>query len=297
MVLYLCIKNQNNLLGLVKKMKSIKNILTTILGTVFTALGISLFLSPNKIVSGGVSGISIMLYNLFSVPMGISFAVINLILLLFGLKILGKEFIIKTLIGAGSLSVFIEIFAFLPPATDNVFIATVFGGTLYGVGIGIALVSGASTGGGDIIGRIIQYKFESFPIGKILLAIDVTIIGASFFAFDDINLVFFGIISMFISSYMIDYIIQRLNVSRLALVITDRGQEISKKIVSSSPRGVTIIDGKGGYTNNDKNVLVCAMKENEAPGFQDKVTKIDPNSFVIFVESQRILGNGFYIYH
>lgn len=279
------------------KMNRLRSLLLTVLGTVITAVGISLFLSPNKVVSGGVSGISIILYNTFSLPMGVTFALINLFLLLLGLRVLGKEFIIKTLIGAGSLSVFIEIFALLPAATDNIFIATAFGGVLYGLGIGIALVAGASTGGGDIIGRLIQNRFPSLPIGKILLIIDSVIIASSFVAFDEIDLLFYGIIAMFVASYMIDYIIQKLNVSRLAFVISDKGKEISDKIVTTSPRGVTILNGVGGYTKEKKKVLICAMKEKEAPIFQKKVVEIDQNAFVIFTESQRILGNGFYIYH
>ncbi len=278
-------------------MSRTKSVLITVLGTIITSIGVSLFLSPNKVVSGGVSGICIILYNAFSLPMGVMNAVINLALLLIGFKILGKDFILKTLVGAGGISVFVELFSYLPPATDNAFIATVFGGALYGLGIGIALASGSSTGGGDIIGRLIQYRFASFPIGKILLGVDLTIIAASFFFFDDINLVFFGVISMFVSSFMIDYIIQKLNVSRLAFVITDKGEEISKKIVTTSPRGVTIIEGKGAYTHQDKKLLLCAMKDKEAPAFQQKVIDIDPNAFVIFAESQKILGNGFYIYH
>ena len=130
-----------------------------------------------------------------------------------------------------------------------------------------------------------------------MLGVDLTIIATSFFFFDDINLVFFGILSMFVSSFMIDYIIQKLNVSRLAFVVTDKGEEISEKIVTTSPRGVTIINGKGAYTNQEKKLLLCAMKDKEAPAFQQKVIDIDPNAFVIFSESQKILGNGFYIYH
>lgn len=277
--------------------KNIKSILTTILGTVFTAIGISLFLSPNKIVSGGVSGISIILYNALRLPMGVTYAVINAILLALGLKVLGKKFIIKTILGAGALSVFIEIFSIFPPATENVFIATVFGGVFYGLGIGIALASGASTGGGDIIGRIIQSRFKSLPIGRILMAVDGVIIGVSLFIFESIDLVFFGVIAMYLSTYVIDRVISILNVSKIAFVITDKGKEISDKIVSTSPRGVTLIDAVGGYTDDDKKLLFCAMKDSEAPAFQEKVISIDENAFVVFAESQRILGNGFYIYH
>ncbi len=275
----------------------IKPILTTILGTIFTAMGITLFLSPNKVVSGGASGISIILYNTLNLPIAFTYATINLALLLLGLKILGKEFILKTLLGAGSLSIFIEIFSLLPPATENVFIATIFGGVLYGLGIGIALASGASTGGGDIIGRLIQYKFKSLPIGKILMVIDMIIIFSSMFFFDSIDLVFYGIISMYLSTYVIDRVIGTLNVSKIAFVITEKGEEISNRIITSSPRGVTLINAVGGYTNSNKKILFCAMKDKEAPTFQERIIEIDENAFVVFAESQQILGNGFYIYH
>ncbi|MBR2916368.1 MAG: YitT family protein [Clostridia bacterium] len=276
---------------------NIKPILTTILGTIFTAIGISLFLSPNTVVSGGVSGISIILYNTLGVPMGVSYAVINIVLLVLGLKVLGKRFILWTLLGIGSLSIFLEIFALIPPATENLIVAAVFGGVLYGLGIGITLASGASTGGGDIIGRLIQTKFKALPIGKILMIVDGIIIGSSMFIFDSLDLVFFGAISMYLSTYAIDKVIGTLNVSKIAFVITDKGEEISNKIITTSPRGVTMIDAVGGYTSDNKKVLFCAMKNKEVPEFQRKVLEIDENAFVVFAKSQQILGNGFYIYH
>ncbi len=277
--------------------KNLKSIATTILGTIFTAIGISMFLSPNKVVSGGVSGISIILYNALNIPMGISYAVMNAALLLLGLRIVGKKFILKTILGAGSLSIFIELFSYLPPATSNPFIATVFGGVFYGFGIGMALASGASTGGGDIIGRIIQSKFKSLPIGRILMIVDGLIIGVSLLIFDSVDLVLFGIIAMYLSTYTIDKVISTLNVSKIAFVITNKGKEISDKIITSSKRGVTIIDAVGGYTDDDKKLLFCAMKDSEAPLFQENIIEIDQNAFVVFAESQQILGNGFYIYH
>ncbi len=277
--------------------KTSGSILSTVIGTLITAVGISLFLSPNKIVGGGVSGIAIILYNSINIPIGLSFGVINLVLLILGFKILGKDFILKTILGAGLISVFSEVFSYFPPATDNVVLGTIFGGVLYGFGIGLALASGSSTGGGDIIGRLIQHKFKSLPIGRILMLVDGVIILSSLFVFNDIDLVLFGVISMFISNFVIDRLISTLNVSKMAFVITDKGEEISNRIVTSSPRGVTMIDAKGGYTNNDKKLLFCAMKDKEAPTFQKKILEIDENAFVVFAESQQIVGNGFHVYH
>lgn len=277
--------------------KTSGSILSTVIGTLITAIGISLFLSPNKVVGGGVSGIAIILYNSLSVPIGLSFGVINAVLLILGFRVLGKEFILKTLLGAGLISVFSEIFSYFPPATDNVVLGTIFGGVLYGFGIGLALASGSSTGGGDIIGRLIQHKFKALPIGKILMLVDGVIILSSLFVFNDIDLVLFGVISMFLSNFVIDRLISTLNVSKMAFVITDKGEEISNRIVTSSPRGVTMIDAKGGFTNNEKKLLFCAMKDKEAPTFQQKILEIDENAFVVFAESQQIVGNGFHVYH
>ncbi len=271
-------------------------ILGTILGTIITAIGISLFLSPNKVVGGGISGISIILYNTVRLPMGITYTLINMVLLFLGLKVLGKTFVVRTILGVLLLSFFIEIFSWLPSATNNLVIASLFGGMFYGLGIGITLAAGSSTGGGDIIGRLIQNRFKSLPIGRISLMVDGTIIGISVLAFNSIDLVFFGIISMYIASYMIDKVISTLNISKIAFVITSKGEEIADKIVSSSPRGITLIDAIGGYTKDEKKVLFCAMKNSEAPLFQEKIIAIDENAFVVFLESQQILGNGFYIY-
>lgn len=278
------------------KMNKIKSFIFTVLGTMVTGFGIGVFLTPNKIVGGGVSGLSTILYHTLYVPPGVSFIVINIIFLALGFKLLGKDFIIKTLLGASLLSIFVQIFSFMPFYTDNIMLATIFGGALYGIGIGLGFAAGASTGGTDILGRLIQYKFSAVPIGKLLLAVDSIIIFISLVVFKDIELVLFGMISLFISSYSIDFVIGQLNVSRIAFVITDKGDEISKKLVSSSPRGVTIIDVVGAYTYDEKKMLFCALKEGESSQFQQKILGIDENAFIVFSESQRIKGNGFYLY-
>lgn len=277
-------------------MKKSRSVLLTILGTLTTGFAIGVFLTPNKIVGGGASGLSTILYHTLRVPPGVSFFALNIVLLLIGFKILGKKFVFKTLLGATLLSVFTQFFTMFPLYTENLILSTIFGGVLYGLGIGMSFAAGASTGGTDIIGRIIQSKFSHIPIGKMLLFIDGIIILVSLIIFKNIELTLYGIISLFISSFSIDFIISKLNVSRLAFVITDKGEEISQKLVSTSPRGVTLIDVKGVYTNTEKQMLFCALKESEAGEFQRKILEIDSESFIVFSESQRIKGNGFYLY-
>jgi len=128
------------------------------------------------------------------------------------------------------------------------------------------------------------------------LFVDGVIIAISFLTFRNIELILFGILTLFVSSYSIDFIISKLNVSKIAFVITDRGEEISKTLVSTSPRGVTLIDVKGVYTDTEKKMLFCALKESETESFQKKILSIDETAFIVFSESQRIKGNGFYLY-
>lgn len=277
-------------------MKKMKSVLFTIFGTMITGFAIGAFLTPNKVVGGGASGISTILYHTFGIQPGLSFFLINIVFLLLGLTVLGKKFILKTLLGITLLSLFTQIFSFFPIYTENLILTTVFGGILYGFGIGMSFAAGASTGGTDIIGRIIQTKVPYMPIGKMLLIVDGIIIIISFFVFRDIELILFGVLTLFVSSYSVDLIISKLNVSNIAFVITDKGKEISEKLVSTSPRGVTLIDVKGVYTGSEKQMLFCALKESESEAFQKKILEIDETAFIVFSMSQRIKGNGFYLY-
>lgn len=277
-------------------MKKTNAFLFTIIGTMITGFAIGVFLTPNMIVGGGVSGISTILFHTFGIQPGLSFFIINILFLLIGLTILGRQFILKTLIGITLLSFFTQIFSLFPIYTENLIMSAIFGGVLYGLGIGMSFAAGASTGGTDIIGRIIQTKFSFVPIGKMLLFIDGIIIVISFAIFNNIELTLFGVFTLFVSSYSIDFIISKLNVSRIAFVITDKGEKISKTLVSTSPRGVTLIDVKGVYTDSEKKMLFCALKESESEEFQKKILAIDEKAFIVFSESQRIKGNGFYLY-
>ncbi len=277
-------------------MEKIKSIIYTILGTALTGFAVSTLLTPNKIVCGGVSGISTILYQTLNIAPGLTYAIINIALLIIGAKILGKNFTLKTLIGAGMISLFVQLFSYLPPITDNVFLAAFFGGTLYGLGIGIAFAAGASTGGTDILSRIIQHFLPQFPIGKLLLAVDGAVITTSLIIFKNTELALFGIFALFFSTFCVDWLISKLNISKIAFVITDRGEEISKCLVSTSPRGVTIIKAIGAYSSEKKKVLFCALKENEVPAFQKKILNIDSEAFIVYSESSQIMGNGFHIY-
>lgn len=273
-----------------------KKYITILLGTILTGLAVSGFYTPNKIVSGGVSGISTILYHTLRIPTGISFAAINIILLVLSLKVLGLKFVRDTIVGSMLLTLFVQLFSYMPPVTENTVLASVFGAVCYGVGIGLTLIGGASTGGTDIVSRLFQVPFPHIKVGTLLMVIDSIVIGISFIVFQEIDLMLFGIASLFVATLSINILIAKLNISKLAFVVTDRGEEIAEMLVSKSPRGVTLIESKGAYTMEKNQVLMCALKESEIPQFQKRILNLDDNAFIIFSESQQIVGNGFRIY-
>lgn len=277
-------------------MKKLKSYAVILLGLILTASGISLFYVPNKVVTGGVSGASTILFHTLQIPAGVTMAALNILLLLIGLKILGRKFIVQTLICSVLLSVIVDAFSLLPPLTENIFLATIFGAVLYGFGIGLTLIEGASTGGTDILGRIFQHFFPGMPIGRALLIIDASVILTSLVVFRNADLTLYGIIGLFISTFSIDLLIKMLNISKLAFIITDKGPEIAAFLTGTSPRGVTLVNVTGAYTNTEKYMLMCALKENELPAFQKKILSMDEGAFIIFSESQQIVGNGFHVY-
>ena len=265
-------------------------------GISLVAIAISMFLVPNKIVNGGASGLATIIYYTIGLKPSISNAIINGILLLFSLICFGKKFVAKTVSSIVGLTLLIEVFSYLPPVTDNVLLASIFGAVLYGMGIGIVLSQGSTTGGTDIMGRLIQLKKPHWKIGKILLGVDFFVIFLSLITFKTTEAVLYGILALFLSTNAIDWLMKSLNISKLAFVITDKGQEISDYLISTSPRGVTLVEATGGYTHEDRQVLICALKESELPEFQRKILSIDETAFIIYSESQQIVGNGFYIY-
>lgn len=274
----------------------IKSYFTVTLGTMLAAFAISVFYTPNKIVSGGVSGIAIILYYITNIPTEFSIAVINIILLLIALKKLGFAFVRDTLAGVVLFSVFIRIFSYIPPLTDNILLASIFGAICFGTGVGLTLISGASTGGTDIIARLFQSSYPHIKIGNLMLGVDSAVIILSLISFRDVDLMLYGISALLVASFSINMLISKLNISKLAFVITDKGEEISQLLVSASPRGVTLINATGAYTREEKAVLMCALKESETPLFQKRILEIDSNAFIIFSESQQIVGNGFRVY-
>ncbi len=276
-------------------LKKLKSYLIISLGLALTAISTGQFYIPNSIVTGGVSGIATILSRIH-IPPGAVFLVINLALLFFSSKVLGRDFVKKSILSVIILSVFVQISDLLPPLTDDIFLATVFGSVLFGIGASLAFTENANTGGTDIIGRLIQSRYPYFPIGTLLLIIDGIIILVSLIIFRNIELALYGLLGLFISAAVIDFFIGKLNSSKLAFVITEKGEQISKMIIQNSRRGVTVLNARGAYSAARKNLLLCALKNKQIPAFHKMIVEIDPNAFIIFTKSEKIYGLGFYVY-
>lgn len=276
-------------------MKHLKSYIIIFTGMTLTAVAVGLFYIPNGIVTGGVSGIATILYPI-GIPPGITYFSVNLLLLIFSYRRLGKDFAIKSILSVIVISSLVQVFSQVPPVTENIFLATLFGSLLFGIGASLTFIENANTGGTDIIGRLVQSKYQYFPIGTLLMIIDGFIILVSLIISRNIDLALYGLFGLFISAFCIDFIIDHLNSSKLAFVITDKGQQISELIIKNSRRGVTILNARGAYSGARKNLLICALKNKQIPDFHRMIVETDENAFIIFTNSEKIFGLGFYVY-
>ncbi len=276
-------------------MQKIKSYIIIFSGITLSAAASGLFYIPNETVIGGISGIAAILYPLGFAP-GAVYLASNILLLALSGKVLGKRFVFNSIFAVLAMSILVQLFSSLPPVTNDLFLSTLFGSILFGAGAALTFIENANTGGTDIIGRLFQSRFPQLPIGTLLLIIDGIIIIISLAVFRDIELALYGLFGLFISVFVIDFIISRLNSSKLALVITDKGERISELILKNSRRGVTVLNARGAYSGTRKNLLICALKNRQIPEFNKMITDSDKNAFVIFLNSEKIFGLGFYVY-
>lgn len=276
-------------------MRHLKSFVIILIGMAMTAVATGLFYIPNNIVTGGVSGIATILYPL-GIPPGITYAGVNLLLLIISYKRLGRDFVFKSILSVIVISSLVQIFSEIPPITYNAFLATMFGSLFFGLGASLTFTQNANTGGTDIIGRLVQSKYQYFPIGTLLMIIDGFIIFISLLISKNIDLALYGLFGLFISTFVIDFVIDHLNSSKLAFVITEKGPQISNLIIEKSRRGVTVLNARGAYSGARKNLLICALKNKQIPEFHKMIVDTDENAFIIFTNSEKIFGLGFYVY-
>ena len=277
-----------------RKIKNwIIDIIGTILGSAIMGFGIASFLLPNQLSSGGFAGIATITYYLLKIPFGAMIFVLNIPLFLFAGYRLGKEFLIKAIVGTISLSLFIDIFDKYPSITTDRFLACIYGGVLIGLGTAIILKVNSSTGGTELIGNIIKTYNPHISMSRNLMIIDMVIIVLNILFFREIEIGLYSVIAIYLYGKMIDIVFEGVYYTKLLFIISDKNQEISDKIGQEVKRGVTGLYGKGMYSNKDKLILICAASRSDISKIKNIAKDIDERCFIVVANAREVLGEGF----
>lgn len=269
----------------------------TVLGSAVFAAGFAFFLEPNDLSSGGISGLALILVELLQFGSVGTFSIlINLPLFLLGGVKIGKRFFVGSLIGMLLSSALIDGFAALQlPAVEPV-IAMVYGGVLCGLGVGIVFMAGTSTGGSDILVRLLKLRYRNVPIGQISLSFDALVVLLTGIVFRDMNKALYTGITVFLCGKMVDAVVYRFDYSKVALIISKEYESIAREIGDRLDRGATFLHGEGSYSGEETKVVLAAVKKQQITELKELVMALDPNAFVIVQEAHQVLGDGFHRY-
>ena len=278
--------------------KTIGWIAVTLLGSALFALGFSCFLLPNDISTGGISGLALVAVELLKFgSVGSLSVLINLpLFLIAGLKI-GRRFFFGSLAGMLCSSVLIDAFTLLPmPATEPL-IGALYGGALCGLGLGTVFTAGSSTGGSDIVVRLLKLRYRDMPIGQISICFDAMVVVITGLVFQDLNKALYTGVAVFLCGKVMDLVVYRFDNSKVALIMTKEHQKIAEGINNRLDRGATFLSGEGSFTHRQMKVVLTAVKRQQLTELKELVMEIDPTAFVIVQEAHQVLGDGFIHYH
>ena len=261
-------------------------------GCFLYAAAFNIFLLPNKIAPGGVSGLAAALNYLFKFPPGVVIIILNVPLFALGKKILGLKFLLKTICATALLSLFIDLLK-LPRYTAEPLLAAIIGGVLCGIGTGIVCIGGAMTGGTDLLARLIRHKNTRFSLGRLIFFADGCVVIIAGLVFRDITAAFYSALCVFLISKAFDAALKGFEHSTAAIIITERSAEISGFVIEKLERTTTRMSAKGGYSRDDKQVLLCVVKAYELTRLKNGVNEIDKTAFIITFDAAEVLGEGF----
>ena len=273
------------------KNKTARNILTfimLIIGTIIAAAALECFLIPNTILDGGITGISIIIYKLFQVPLWLLVIVINIPFIFIGYKNLGKNFLIRTLISMISFAFFLSFFELVKPFTEEILLATIFGGALYGLGVGMVIHFGGCVDGTESVAIVISKK-TSFSVGQIVLMFNLIIFAVAGFIFG-FDRAMYSLLTYIITFKVIDFVSEGLEQAKAALIVTSKGTDLSEEIYKKLGRTTTTIRGKGLITG-EKEVLYCVLTRMEIYELKHLVEEMDESAFVTILDVSDIIGN------
>lgn len=270
------------------------DLLFYIAGGIIYSVAVLLFLTENEISPGGLTGIATILNYLFSLPIGTVVFILNIPLLAAGFIKFGGVFIAKTAVATAVMSLTLDISGlFMPKMKIDPILAALFGGLLMGLGISLFMLRGATTGGTDIIAKLINCKFPHLTVGRLMLAADAAVVGLSALVYKNMESALYAVIAIYASSRVMDLILYGADRGKIIYVITDNAKELSDSIMSLINRGVTLLDVTGAYTGTKRQMLMCTVRRHEVAAVCRLATSCDKNAFIIVGEAGEVLGEGF----
>lgn len=265
------------------------------LGSVLYSLSFNWFYVPNQIGFGGLTALGMILNHLSpAIPIGTVVLVLNIPLFLLGWKFLGGHTLVSSLFAMTATSVLVDLIAamYTFPPMDPM-LAAIFGGVTLGISLGMIFSKGATTGGTDLTARLLKIPFAWLPVGKLLLVVDLAMLLAVSIAFRSMESAMYGIISLYISTLVMDGVLYGMDQSKVAYIVTSRPQEIAAEIDRQMDRGATYLHGEGSFSREEKLVLMCAFKQKQIVPLKALVNEIDPEAFLIVCNAHEVLGQGF----
>lgn len=273
--------------------RDIRNFAGITLGAILTAVALNMFLIPNKVAAGGVSGLATILHYLLGFPVGVTMLALNVPLFLAAVKVLGAKFGMRTLYGAAILSVAIDLSApFIPVLTHDLLLSSLYGGVLSGVGMGLVFRFGGTTAGTDLAAAIIN-RLTRISVGQALLSVDFFVIAIAGIAFASAELSLYALISLWLTSYIIDLVQEGPTSAKAFFIMSDKAQEVADRVMTEMGRGVTFFQGKGGFSRQEREVLFCVVSVRELVALKELIYAVDPAAFVIVADTHEVLGEGF----
>ena len=278
-------------------LKKIKNIIINavyvLIGVVLITISINSFFLKLKIAPGGVSGLATVIHYLTNISVGTIVFVLNIPLFIAGFLAFGKRFSLKTLAATFLLSFLLDNTLFLPQITDDMLLASIFGGIIMGCGMAFVFKGGATTGGTDIAAKVVNKYFPSFNISEQLFFIDGLVVVFAMIVFKDFDIGLYSIITIWLSAKVIDIVFEGVGFAKAMFIISNNGEEIGNRIIEEVGRGVTGLNGEGLYLKNEKKVLLTVVNRMQIPVIKRIAKEIDKNAFVIITDVREALGEGF----
>ncbi len=277
-----------------KVKKWIKDLMGYILGALIYSSAVTMFISGNEISPGGLTGISTAVNHLIGFPSGLLLLILNIPILILGFIKFGGVFIFKTAIATVILSASLTVTDLILPVFQiDKILAAVFGGILMGLGLSIIMLRGATSGGVDIVAKLINRKFRHFTVGRIILIMDAVVIAIAVFAYRNIESALYSIVSLYASSMVMDMMLYGADKGKIIYIVTDKPQEICNSIAHKLRRGVTVIKAIGGYTGKEHSLLMCTVRRYEVSAVYDIIEEADSKAFITVSDAGEIIGEGF----